>query len=116
MNAVSLDEMNIAPLEDPETSAKSDWKEKCENATLRIEEGTSVSRKSRGRGVLEDMRAMRRQLDMCDARLAKLTEQSEEHREVLIALKGRVAQLVQLSGGQDVPLPPSIAGNPGAKL
>ena len=122
VNAITFDETNIAPLEDPKTSAKSDLKEERKNATFGVEGGTSVYRNSRGRGVLEDLRAMRRELDMCDSRLAKLTEQfqnherkSEEHREELIALKGRVAQLVQLSEGQDVPLAPSVAGIPGAK-
>ena len=106
MNAISFDEINTAPVEDPETSAKSHLRKECENATLRVKGGKFVYGNSRGHSLLEGLDAMKRQIDILFSKEGIITGQMqnnkrkiEEHQRDIIALKGQVGRLIQTSEG-----------------
>ena len=106
MNATILNEVSIPPVKGIETSAKRHLREDNKNATLRFEKGKLVYRKSRGHSILEDLDAMKRQVDILFSKEETISSQmqdikrmSEEHQKEIIALKGQVGRLIQASEG-----------------
>ena len=106
MNATSFDEVSIPRVKYISTSAKRHLREDYGNATRRGEKGKFVHRNSRGRSILEDLDAMKRQIDILFSKHEMITSQMqenermiEEHQKDIVALEGRVGRLIQASEG-----------------
>ena len=123
MNATSFDEVSIPPVKGIEISARRHLREDYENATRRVEKGKFVHRNFRGRSILEDLDAMKRQIDILFSKHAIITGQlqkvkrmNEEHQKKIIALEGQVGRLTQTSGGYFCTYQKDIKDNEGDAL
>ena len=97
MNTRIYDEVHVPAFGDLEGSTKRRLRDETNHRTLGVQGDKLIYRNSRGRSLLDDIDAMKRQMDIIASQLEMIASEDEEQHKEIVSLKRQVGWLSQTS-------------------